>query len=373
MQDIIRLRHTLHDNAELSGKEVKTNEILNNFLETLNPDVHIRNIGGNGIAVVFRGKSAGRRVMVRGDIDALNIPEGDRRCSHRCGHDGHAAIIAGLAQRLAERRPDCGEVVLLFQPAEETGQGAKAILEDPQFQHIKPDVAFALHNLPGYEKNMILIKNGCFAAASLGLKLMFEGVTAHASQPETGRSPMHVMAALLDIFKKKSEMLMDEVPLTMLTVTHAVLGEETFGVAPSHAEIWLTLRSYDNDKLQHLTADVVQLCQMVADKQGLRFNSSIHEAFAATMNSDDEVVTIRNAAKSLGLEYQYLDEPFRWSEDFGRFAGVCPTAMFGLGCGTDHLPLHNPDYEFEDGILRTGIEVFEKIVTTKTFHHELHE
>lgn len=373
MQDIIRLRHTLHDNAELSGKEVKTNEILNNFLETLNPDVHIRNIGGNGIAVVFRGKGTGRRVMVRGDIDALNIPEGDRRCSHRCGHDGHAAIIAGLAQRLAERRPDCGEVVLLFQPAEETGQGAKAILEDPQFQHIKPDVAFALHNLPGYEKNMILIKNGCFAAASLGLKLMFEGVTAHASQPETGRSPMHVMAALLDIFKKKSEMLMDEVPLTMLTVTHAVLGEETFGVAPSHAEIWLTLRSYDNDKLQHLTADVVQLCQMVADKQGLRFNSSIHEAFAATMNSDDEVVTIRNAAESLGLEYQYLDEPFRWSEDFGRFAGVCPTAMFGLGCGTDHLPLHNPDYEFEDGILRTGIEVFEKIVTTKTFHHELHE
>ena len=162
MQDIIKLRHTLHDNAELSGKEVRTNEILNAFLEKLNPDVHIRNIGGNGIAVVFRGKCAGRRVMVRGDIDALNIPEGDRRCSHRCGHDGHAAIIAGLARRLAERRPDCGEVVLLFQPAEETGQGAKAVLEDPQFQQIKPDVAFALHNLPGYEKNMILIKMKTF-------------------------------------------------------------------------------------------------------------------------------------------------------------------------------------------------------------------
>lgn len=362
MQDIVNLRHTLHDNAEISGGEVRTNEILNKFLEALRPDVHIRNIGGEGIAVVFKGAGEGRRVMVRCDIDALNIPEGCREFSHRCGHDGHAAIVAGLARRLAEKRPEKGEVVLLFQPAEETGQGAKAILEDPMFQQIKPDVAFALHNLPGYEKNMIMIKNGCFAAASLGLKLVFEGVTAHASQPETGHSPMHVMAALLDIFKKKSDMLLDETPLTMLTVTHAVLGQETFGIAPSHAEIWLTLRSYDNNKLQHLTADVVQLCQMVADKQELRFNSSIHEAFAATMNSDNEVLTIRNAAEELSLEYQYLDEPFRWSEDFGRFAGVCPIAMFGLGCGTEHLPLHNPGYEFDDDIIKTGIDIFEKIV-----------
>jgi len=363
MQNIVNLRHALHESAEPSGKEEKTNEILNSFLEKLSPDVHLRNIGGDGIAVVFKGEKAGRRVMVRGDIDALHIPEGDRHFSHRCGHDGHAAIIAGLAERLSKKRPERGEVVLLFQPAEETGQGAKAIIEDPQFQQIKPDVAFALHNLPGYGKNMVLIKNGCFAAASLGLKLTFEGVTAHASQPETGRSPMHVMAALLDIFKKKADMLLDEVPLTMLTVTHAVVGEETFGVAPGHAEIWMTLRSYDNEKLQHLTADVVQLCKIVADKQGFHFNSSIHEAFAATMNSDNEVLAIREAAESLGLEYQYLSEPFRWSEDFGRFSGVCPCAMFGLGCGEDHLPLHNPDYEFEDGILKTGIDVFEKIVT----------
>jgi len=180
MQNIIELRHILHENAELSGKEVKTNAILNEFLEKLNPDVHIRNIGGNGIAVVFKGKEPGKRVLIRGDIDALNIPEGGRHCSHRCGHDGHASIIAGLAEKLSKNRPEKGEIVLLFQPAEETGQGAKAVIADPQFGQIKPDMAFALHNIPGYAKNTILLRKGCFAAGSLGLKLIFDGrETAH--------------------------------------------------------------------------------------------------------------------------------------------------------------------------------------------------
>ena len=361
MRDIFDLRQQLHENAELSGAEIKTNELLNNFLETLNPDLHIRKIGGYGIAVVFKGKEPGKRILVRGDIDALNIPEGERHCSHRCGHDGHAAIIAGLAQRLSEHRPEIGEVVLLFQPAEETGKGAKAVIADPQFEQIKPDVAYALHNIPGYPANSILLRNGCFAAGSLGLKLVFEGVTAHASQPETGHSPQHVLSALLDIFEKKAAMLRDEQPLTMMTMTHAVLGEETFGVAPAHAEIWLTLRSFDNMKLQKLTADVVQLCAMVAEKQDFQFSSSIHEAFAATMNSDDEVAKVKETAEMLNLDYQYLDEPFRWSEDFGRFADVCPIAIFGLGCGTDHLPLHNPEYIFNDEIINTAIDFYESL------------
>ncbi|MBQ2498418.1 MAG: amidohydrolase [Bacteroidales bacterium] len=363
MQNILALRQQLHENAELSGKEVKTNAILNEFLEKLNPDVHIRNIGGNGIAVVFKGKDKGRRILVRGDIDALNIPEGDRHCSHRCGHDGHASIIAGLAEKLSKNRPEKGEIVLLFQPAEETGQGAKAVIADPQFEQIKPDMAFALHNIPGYPKNKILLRKGCFAAGSLGLKLIFDGVTAHASQPETGHSPQHVLSALIDIFGKKAAMLQEEKPLTMMTMTHAVLGEETFGVAPAHAEIWLTLRSFDNEKLQHLTADVVQLCAMVAEKQDFEFGSSIHEAFSATMNNDEAVQIIENAAKSLNIDCQYLEEPFRWSEDFGRFADVCPIGMFGLGCGEEHLPLHNPEYVFEDDIIETGIDIMHVIST----------
>ena len=362
MEDIRNLRVILHENAELSGCEVHTNRILNDFLEGLSPDVHIRSIGGNGLAVVFRGDEPGRRVMVRGDIDALNIPEGERSCSHRCGHDGHAAILAGLAARLSVRRPAKGEVVLLFQPAEETGQGARSVIASPEFQSIRPDIAFALHNIPGYEENTVLLRDECFAAASLGLRLVFDGVTAHASQPETGHSPQHLLSALLDIFWKKSEMLKEETPLTMMTVTHSVLGEPTFGVAPAHAEIWMTLRSFDNEKLTRLTADVVQLCTLVAERQGFRFSSSMHEAFPATMNDTHALDVVKAAANSLNLKITPLDAPFRWSEDFGRFSEICPCAMFGVGCGTGHLPLHNPDYVFNDDIIETCIDLFEKII-----------
>ena len=91
--------------------------------------------------------------------------------------------------------------------------------------------------------------------------------------------------------------------------------------------------------------------------------SSIHEAFSATMNNEEAIAMVESSAKSLNLDYQYLEEPFRWSEDFGRFADVCPICLFGLGCGEDHLPLHNPEYIFEDEILQTGIDIFEKICT----------
>lgn len=363
MKTLELLRIKLHANAELSGEEKKTNRILNDFLVRTNPDIHIKNIGGYGIAVMYKGVNPSKRVMIRADIDGLNIAEGDRPFSHRCGHDGHAAILCGLAQRLAKHRPDNLDVVLLFQPAEETGQGAAAVLEDEAFRLIKPDVAFALHNLPGYAKHQIVIRKDCFAAASQGLKLIFEGQTAHASQPETGKSPQFLLAALLDVFNQKADLLKKSVPLTMLTVTHAVLGEQTFGVAPGRAEIWLTLRSYDNEKMKELTDSCIHLGMHLEEKYGFRFTHSIHEAFAATLNTDNETDVVEKAASELHLSVKNLEEPFRWSEDFGRFGSVCPLSIFGLGCGFEHLPLHNPDYVFEDEIIDTGINMFEKILS----------
>ena len=245
MDTLIEFRHILHQHPELSGNEKLTNKILNEWVKQTQPDLQIEKIGGYGLAAVYKGTQPGKRILIRGDIDALHIPEPNdlpyrsqnQGISHKCGHDGHATILCGLAQWLGEQRPDQGEVVLLFQPAEETGQGAKAILEDPLFEQIKPDVAYGLHNLPGFEKGQIMVREGCFAAASFGLKLCFDGRTAHASQPETGHSPSELLAQLIHFLEKKREQLKAVKPLTTFVITHAILGEETFGVAPGHAEI----------------------------------------------------------------------------------------------------------------------------------------
>ena len=370
MKDIIELRHLLHANAELSEQEIETNHILNEWISKTNPDLQMERIGGYGLAALYKGKQPGKRILIRGDIDALHIPEPNNMSyrsqhegvSHKCGHDGHAAILCGVAQRLSQFRPEKGEVVLLFQPAEETGQGAKAILRDPQFEQILPDTAYGLHNLPGFEAGQILVRKGCFAAASFGLKLVFEGKTAHASQPETGKNPSELLAVLIHQLEKKREMLKAVKPLTTFVITHAVLGEETFGVAPGHAEIWLTLRSFDDKNLEMLADQVIALCQAKAKDYLFDFQFTMHEAFAATNSSDANVTVIENAAKRLGLSLGHLTEPFRWSEDFGRFGAVCPIGFFGLGSGYAQPALHNPEYDFPDAILETGINMFAEII-----------
>ena len=370
MKDIIELRHLLHANAELSEQEIETNHILNEWISKTNPDLQMERIGGYGLVALYKGKEPGKRILIRGDIDALHIPEPNNMSyrshhegvSHKCGHDGHAAILCGVAQRLSQCRPEKGEVVLLFQPAEETGQGAKAILRDPQFEQILPDTAYGLHNLPGFEAGQILVRKGCFAAASFGLKLVFEGKTAHASQPETGKNPSELLAVLIHQLEKKREMLKAVKPLTTFVITHAVLGEETFGVAPGHAEIWLTLRSFDDKNLEMLADQVIALCQAKAKDYLFDFQFTMHEAFAATNSSDANVTVIENAAKRLGLSLGHLTEPFRWSEDFGRFGAVCPIGFFGLGSGYAQPALHNPEYDLPDAILETGINMFAEII-----------
>ncbi len=401
MKILESLRHKLFKSAELSGNEKETNKIINRFLEKTNPDIHLKNVGGYGIIAIYKGVEDGRNIMLRADIDGLNIPmnncqqptvnsqqtiqleseklktsESEKessklnvqssklnaQSSHRCGHDGHAAILCGLAMRLGKKRPAKGNVILLFQPAEETGEGAKAVINDPQFRDLKIDTAFALHNLPSYAKHQIVVKKDCFASASLGLKLIFDGKTSHASQPEKGNNPQIVVTTLLDAFQRKYENLKKDKHHTILTITRVVIGEETFGVTPGHAEIWMTLRSQDDKALQNLTESTIGLCEYISKEYRLNFSHSIHEDFAATMNSGDNTEIVRRAARDLKLSVNEIKEPFPWSEDFGRFGNICPICLFGLGCGLEHEPLHSPRYEFEDEIIDTGIDVFEKII-----------
>ena len=388
MKILESLRHKLFKSAELSGNEKETNKIINRFLEKTNPDIHLKNVGGYGIIAMYKGVEDGRNIMLRADIDGLNIPlmstdngqqatdvfelsavstkcqssKFNSQYSHRCGHDGHATILCGLAMRLGKQRPAKGNVILLFQPAEETGEGAKAVINDPQFRDLKIDTAFALHNLPSYAKHQIVVKKDCFASASLGLKLIFDGKTSHASQPEKGNNPQIVVTTLLDAFQRKYENLKKDKHHTILTITRVVIGEETFGVTPGHAEIWMTLRSQDDKALQNLTESTIGLCEYISKEYRLNFSHSIHEDFAATMNSGDNTEIVRQAARELKLSVNEIKEPFPWSEDFGRFGNICPICLFGLGCGLEHEPLHSPRYEFEDEIIDTGVDVFKKIV-----------
>ena len=140
------------------------------------------------------------------------------------------------------------------------------------------------------------------------------------------------------------------------------MGEETFGVAPGHAEIWLTLRSYNDRNLELMSSEIIEFCRAKAKDYLFEFSYSEHEAFAATNSDTDCVDIIEQAAHNLELNVGHLSEPFRWSEDFGRFGSVCPIGFFGLGSGLEQPALHNPEFDFPDDILEVGMGLLWEIV-----------
>lgn len=170
----INLRKALHQQAELSNQEVATAKNIVLFMANLQPDDLITHIAGTGIAVCFGKKNSGKTVLFRCELDALPIaetlilPHGSCQSgvSHKCGHDGHMAILAGVAQFFSRNRPGVGRVILLFQPAEETGEGANNILNDVKFTDLQPDYVFALHNVPGYPLAKVLIKPDTFCGTN---------------------------------------------------------------------------------------------------------------------------------------------------------------------------------------------------------------
>lgn len=363
MSRLIQLRHSLHQFPEIALEEYQTAERIKDFFVPLTPDRVIDKLGGTGLAFVFRGAHPGKRSLFRCELDALPIEDlkpTDHQSQipgkgHLCGHDGHMAIICGLGDKLSYNRPESGEVVLLFQPAEETGDGAKAILEDPRFEEIRPDFAFALHNLPGFPLHQIVMRTGTFAAGSTGMSVYLKGKTAHSAHPESGVNPAQALARLMKELPELPDTLSH---FGLLTLIHADLGSLAFGTCAGKASLSMTLRAFDQRDLDDLVEKVKAKASEVAQSERLEVDFSFVEQFAVSVNDPNLYRVVEKAAQNLGLSLVEKDEPFRWSEDFGLFSQICPSFLFGLGAGEACPQLHEGTYDFPDELIETGVEMF---------------
>jgi len=369
LDKLINLRHRLHQNPELSGKEHHTIDRLCRYLDGIDPDIKKVKLG-RGLLVIFEGEADGPTTMIRAELDALPIHENgelpyqsiNEGVSHKCGHDGHMVMVIGLAQMLHDQPPTQGRVILLFQSAEETGQGARWILEDPQFAQYKPDYAFALHNLPGHEMGKVLIKEGTFCAASVGMKVSLKGYTAHASHPEAGKSPGVAMTRIANLAVEIPHAEGAFQDFVLATLTYMYLGEPTFGISPGEGELRFTLRAFLDQDLEMLKSLIRTETERIAAEAGISVEFSFHEAFEATTNHTEEVELLKSVAETVGLSHEIMYEPNRWSEDFGLFLQQSKGAMFGLGSGLNQLALHHPDYDFPDDLIETGLKMFWGVV-----------
>ena len=350
---ICALRARLHAMPELSGREVETMNAIKAFLKE-NTALRVQRMDGWLLATHWEGDGL-PEIGFRADMDAL--PDGCGGSRHACGHDGHSAILCGLALAL-EGRQVGKNIRLIFQPAEETGTGAKHICETWKGLG-RLDRIYGLHNIPGRPLGQVLLRRGCFACASRGLVIRVQGRPAHAAYPGDGANPAPLLCRLVQALPGMiSDILAGDSRLLMHTVIGLQIGGEDFGMSASEGQLCLTLRGHrqaDIDALEARIRDAV--CEGCAP-EAMTCAFEHRDPFPDTTADDaalDEAIERFNRA---GLAVQWLEEPMRWSEDFGWYLQSVPGMFFGIGAGETCPGLHTAGYAFDDAVIAPAVAAF---------------
>jgi amidohydrolase len=360
----IELRHELHQHPELSCKEVWTKKRLIDFLaEHTKLDIADR---GSWFYAVYRSESPnGKKIGFRADFDALpidetiSLPYGSRSpgVAHKCGHDGHSAILAGAALEIDQIRPE-NSVYFIFQHAEEIGVGgveaAVAVTENGI------DEIYAIHNSPGVPENMVAIKNGAAYCASKGMTIHMKGVSTHASAPELGKNPAFAIAEIIRAIPGLIDPK-DHKGIILCTVICVDIGEEAFGISAHDGRLLLTLRGQYEAEMDALQRSLEEIAKEQAELYGLEISFSFQEPFPETSNSPECADKVRRACAALGVPVYELPAPMRGSEDFGYFLKRTKGAGFLVGAGEERPQIHTTGYDFNDNIIETTVEIYIKL------------
>ena len=367
---LIQLRKELHQHPEVSSQESTTAQRIKKFIDLHCPTKIIDQIGGNGLAAIYKFSESGPTITIRCELDALPIQEVNTfphqstvgGVSHKCGHDGHMAIVAGLIFWIKKQYFHAGKIVLLFQPAEETGQGAFQVLEDPRFQALNSDYIFALHNIPGMPLHNIITMNQGFSAEVQSFFIKIKGKKSHASEPEHGINPAQGIAEMITELSKLNIHNPSDENFTILTPVHLNMGQIAYGISPADGELHYTIRTWSSQKMDILKLELNQLFKRICEAHQLKYDVQWLEYFPASKNDSTCNNIVTKAALANNFEVITQSFPFKFGEDFGWFSKKYKTAMFGLGAGLDTPTLHNAYYDFPDEIIETGMSMFKTII-----------
>jgi len=370
LEKIKALRKELHQHPELSGEEIETAQRVKKFLINYPPAKIIEGIGGHGLAAIYSFGGDGPVIMIRCELDALPIEESNlfeyrsavEGVSHKCGHDGHMAMVAGLIFWIKEQTFGHGKIILLFQPAEETGKGARDVIEDLKFKELKPDYVFALHNIPGEPLNTIIRLQNNFSSTVQSLGILLKGKESHASEPENGINPALAISEIIGKFDLFNVLEPEKTNFALLTPVHIKMGQLAFGISAGSAELHYTIRTRDEVEMEKLKSVINQLLIQVCIQNNLKFETGWFDYFPASVNDPFCNELILKAAETYHFNIKEKPLPYKFGEDFGWFSKKYQSAMFGLGSGENSPALHNPDYDFPEEIIPTGMAMFTSII-----------
>lgn len=371
MDQLIQLRKTLHQFPELSGKERETAKRIHSFLASYAPPTRfIEQIGGHGLAAIYEFSPSGITVMIRCELDALPIQEQNTfehqsttvGVSHKCGHDGHMSILCGLAIALQKASLKNGRVILLFQPAEETGEGAKAVVRDQRILDLQPEYAFALHNIPGFPLHQVIVTPNYFSASVVSCSIHLDGKVAHASEPENSVSPAYAMAEITLALQNLNRNQPSADDFAVITPIYSTMGEKAYGITAGQGEMHYTIRTWNEEHLDQLKNDIISTVTKIASQHQLKHKVNWFDHFPATENHSKCTRIVESISTQNEFDVFHQIHPFKFGEDFGQFSPHMATFMFGLGAGENSPALHHDDYDFPDEIIPTGTQILLKTI-----------
>ena len=369
-------RHDLHRNPELGFTETRTARLIADQLRSGGIEVH-EGVGGTGVVgILRRGKGAGG-IAIRAEMDALPISEQNDFAyrstqpakMHACGHDGHTSMLLGAALHLAAHGEFNGTAVFIFQPDEENGRGARAMIEDGLFDRFPVDAVFALHNLPGLDAGRVAVKSGPVMACEDTFRIDITGKGTHAAMPHKGIDPIVAGAQIVTGLQTIVSRGIDPVDNAVVSVTDFRTSGAR-NVIPGQVTITGDARSFTPQVGDMIEAGMRRIASGIADAHGAECDVHYNREFSATINTPREADIVAELAAVL-LGAGAVDPncaPLLASDDFGVLLQHRPGAYFFLGNGTDGAhgrALHNPAYDFNDCILAKGAEFWVRLVETQ--------
>ncbi len=374
---LIRFRRDLHAHPELRFEEVRTSDQVANYLTELGLDVH-RGMGKTGVVATLRGRGPqandpARVLALRADMDALPVTELNQfehastyaGRMHACGHDGHTAMLLGGATLLAANPDFNGTVHFIFQPGEEGGAGARAMIEDGLFDKFPAKAAFALHNWPVLPAGQMGVRVGPIMAAANRFEIRVSGKGGHAAQPHIGIDPIPVACTIVGQLQTLVSRGTDPLDSAVVTVGKIESGTVE-NIIPNEAIIYGTTRALTQETLNRLTVGLERISEHIAAAHGATAKFILKPGYPSTDNHPKEAAFMaKMMAATVGIENAFDNiPPAMTAEDFSFMLLKVPGAYGFIGNGKGGKPgisLHNAGYDFNDDILGVGAQFWDRL------------
>lgn len=360
-----RWRHILHQMPEFGFETCDTAAFIVAKLNEFGIEEIQTGIGGTGVVATIRCGDSNKAIALRADMDALMIEEKNSvsykslrpGLMHACGHDGHTTTLLGAAEVLKREGGFNGVIHFVFQPAEEWGKGAQAMVDDNLMDRFPFDEIWGFHNMPGLPAGHFETRPGPIMSAEDNFEIILKGIGGHSSRPHDGNETLVPACSLILELQTIISRKVNPSETAVISVTE-LASDGTRNALPGTSVISGDVRSFNKKISKQIQMEIQKISNAVGSAHNLNVDFTYSNEFIPLINDAELTkISLEVAAGVFGNDKTNIAmEPMTGSEDFARFLNSVPGSYAFIGNGLDSAPLHNPNYDYNDDILKPGAE-----------------